>query len=72
MKISVSPPYATYDMAAAIIDLALIEMSRDLEYALVFDSEMMVKNDIINGKIFTMFDTDSLDQIMNRIDKMVM
>ena len=72
MNISVSPPYATYDMAAAIIDLALIEMSRDLEYALVFDSEMMVKDNIINGKIFTMFDTASLDQIMSRIDKMVL
>ncbi|RQD83076.1 chemotaxis protein CheC, partial [Methanosalsum natronophilum] len=60
-----------YDMAGAILDLVLIEMSKDFEHSLVLDTEMKVKNDIVEGNILVLVDTASLKIIMDIIDGMV-
>ncbi|MCS3922976.1 chemotaxis protein CheC [Methanosalsum natronophilum] len=71
MNISIDTPSATYDMAGAILDLVLIEMSKDFEHSLVLDTEMKVKNDIVEGNILVLVDTASLKIIMDIIDGMV-
>ena len=71
MSMNISPPYGTYDMAGAILDYVLIEMSREVEDALVFDTEFSVAGNKIDGHFFVLFDTSSLELILEKIDKMV-
>ena len=71
MSITISTPYGTYDMAGAILDHILIEMSREVEHSLVFDTEFMIEGNTINGNFFMLFDSESLELILKRIDDMV-
>ncbi len=71
ISMGISPPYGTYDMAGAILDYILIEMSREVEHALVFDTEFSIGGTRIEGHFFVLFDTSSLELILNKIDNMV-
>lgn len=71
MFVTISPPYATYDMAGAILDSILIEMSREVDRAILFDTDFMVEGDRINGSFMTLFDPASLEFLMSKIDAML-
>lgn len=71
ISMGISPPYGTYDMAGAILDYILIEMSREVEHALVFDTEFSIGGTRVEGNFFVFFDTSSLELILNKIDDMV-
>jgi chemotaxis protein CheC len=71
MSISISPPYGTYDMAGAILDYILIEMSRNVEHALVFDTTFIFERNKCEGNFFLLLDPSSLDLVLKKIDEMV-
>lgn len=71
LDIKLSPPMQTFDMLGAIIDHILIEMSQKAEHALLFDTLFMIEGNRMNGTFLTLFDPDSMDIILERIDKMI-
>ncbi len=71
LDIKISTPMQTFDMLGAIIDQILIEMSKKAEYALLFDTLFIIQGNRTNGLFLTMFDPDSMDTILERIDKMI-
>jgi Chemotaxis protein CheC, inhibitor of MCP methylation len=71
LNIKLSPPMQTFDMLGAIIDHILIEMSQKAEHALLFDTLFMIEGNRMNGTFLTLFDPDSMDIILERIDKMI-
>jgi len=71
MRISISPAYGTYDMAGAILDYILIEMSRKVEHALVFDTRFMFEGNMLEGSFFMLLGPESLDRILEKINEMV-
>ncbi|WP_407357052.1 chemotaxis protein CheC [Methanolobus sp. WCC5] len=71
LNIKISPPMHTFDMLGAIIDHILIEMSKKAEYALLFDTLFMIEKKEMGGIFLTLFDPDSMDIILEKIDKMV-
>jgi chemotaxis protein CheC len=58
-------------MLGAIIDQILIEMSQKVEHALLFDTMFILQGNRTDGFFLTMFDPDSMDKILDRIDKMI-
>jgi chemotaxis protein CheC len=69
---SITIPYTNYDMVAAIMDNLLIEMSIEVDYAIVFDTEFTIKDEHkVRGSFLTMFDKSLLDDFLERINKMV-
>ncbi|MDY0386605.1 MAG: chemotaxis protein CheC [Methanolobus sp.] len=71
LDVRLSPPMQTFDMLGAIIDHILIEMSEKAEHALLFDTLFMIVGNRMNGIFLTLFDPDSMDIILERIDKMI-
>ena len=71
LDIKLSPPMQTFDMLGAIIDHILIEMSEKAEHALIFDTLFMIESNGMNGIFLTLFDPDSMDIILERIDNMI-
>lgn len=71
LDIKLSPPMQTFDMLGAIIDHILIEMSEKAEHALLFDTLFMIESNGMNGIFLTLFDPDSMDIILERIDNMI-
>lgn len=71
ISISISTPCGAFDMAGAILDYVLIEMSREVEHALFFDTEFTIEGNILNGNFFMLFDPSSLELILKKIDDMV-
>ncbi|MBP1908889.1 chemotaxis protein CheC [Methanolobus bombayensis] len=71
LNIKISTPMQTFDMLGAIIDHILIEMSQKVEYALLFDTLFILQGDRTDGFFLTMFDPDSMDTIIGRVDKMI-
>lgn len=71
LNIKISTPMQTFDMLGAIIDHILIEMSQKVEYALLFDTLFILQGDRTDGFFLTMFDPDSMDTIIERVDKMI-
>lgn len=71
MSIKISTPCGAFDMAGAILDHILIEMSREVEHALVFDTQFTVGEHTLDGNFFMLFDPTSLDLILEKIDGMI-
>jgi chemotaxis protein CheC len=58
-------------MLGAIIDHILIEMSTKAENALLFDTLFTIEGHEMDGIFLTLFDPDSMDVILERIDTMI-
>ncbi|ETA67233.1 MAG: chemotaxis protein CheC [Methanolobus sp.] len=71
LNIRISTPMQTFDMLGAIIDQILIEMSQKVEHALLFDTMFIIQGNRTDGFFLTMFDPDSMDTIIDRIEKMI-
>nr|WP_321496164.1 chemotaxis protein CheC [uncultured Methanolobus sp.] len=71
LNIKISTPMQTFDMLGAIIDQILIEMSQKVEHALLFDTMFIIQGNRTDGFFLTMFDPDSMDTIIDRIEKMI-
>lgn len=67
----ISPPMQTYDMLGAIMDQILIEMSRNVEYTFLFDTFFTMQGNRMEGILLTLFDPESMDRILSRINEMV-
>jgi chemotaxis protein CheC len=61
----------TFDMLGAIIDQILIEMSQKAKHALLFDTLFIIQGNRTDGFFLTLFDPDSMDTILDRIEKMI-
>ena len=57
-------------MTGAILDQILVEMSQQVEHSLLLDTEFIVEDNRINGSILTLYDTQSLELLIQRIDEM--
>ncbi|WP_321428962.1 chemotaxis protein CheC [uncultured Methanolobus sp.] len=71
LNIKISTPMQTFDMLGAIIDQILIEMSQKVKHALLFDTLFIIQGNRTDGFFLTLFDPDSMDTILDRIDKMI-
>ncbi|WP_340818898.1 chemotaxis protein CheC [Methanolobus sp. WCC4] len=71
LGIKLSPPMQTFDMLGAIIDHILIEMSKKAEHALLFDTLFTIEGHEMDGILLTLFDPDSMDVLLERIDGMM-
>jgi chemotaxis protein CheC len=71
MNLKISPPMQTYDMLGAIMDHILIEMSRNVEYTLLFDTFFTIEGNRMEGILLTLFDSESMQGILARIAAMV-
>lgn len=71
LNIMLSPPIQTFDMLGAIIDHILIEMSTKAEHALLFDTVFTIEAHEMDGIFLTLFDPDSMDVLLERIDGMM-
>ncbi|WMW24482.1 chemotaxis protein CheC [Methanolobus sediminis] len=71
LNIKISTPMQTFDMLGAVIDQILIEMSQKVKYALLFDTLFIIQGNRTDGFFLTMFDPDSMDTIIDRIEKMI-
>lgn len=70
-NIKISTPMQTFDMLGAIIDHILIEMSKKAEHALLFDTLFTIEGHEMDGILLTLFDPDSMDTILEKIDAMI-
>ncbi|QLC50526.1 chemotaxis protein CheC [Methanolobus zinderi] len=71
LELRISPPMQTFDMLGAIMDHILIEMSRNVESTLLFDTFFTLEGHRMEGILLTLFDPESMDKILNRISEMV-
>ncbi|MDW7732985.1 MAG: chemotaxis protein CheC [Methanolobus sp.] len=71
LDLKISPPMQTFDMLGAIMDHILIEMSRNVESTLLFDTFFTLEGNRMEGILLTLFDPESMDKILNRIAEMV-
>ncbi len=71
LNIKISPPVQTFDMLGAIIDHILIEMSKKVEHALLFDTLFIIQGNRTDGVFLTMFDPDSMETILEHIERMI-
>jgi len=67
----ISPPMQTYDMLGAIMDQMLIEMSKNVEYTFLFDTFFTMEGNRMEGILLTLFDPESMERILTRINDMV-
>ncbi|MBC7086466.1 MAG: chemotaxis protein CheC [Methanomethylovorans sp.] len=65
-----STPFHTYDMIGAIMDNILIQMSQEVEYAIILDTLFTLKGNDMHGKLLTLFDPVSLELILQKVDAM--
>lgn len=65
-----SAPFHTYDMIGAIMDNILIQMSQEVEHAIILDTLFMLNGNGMDGKILTLFDPLSLELILEHVDAM--
>ncbi|MCD4703910.1 MAG: chemotaxis protein CheC [Methanosarcinaceae archaeon] len=70
VSLTISTPYSIHDMTGAILDQILVEMSQQVEHSLLLDTEFIVEDNRINGSILTLYDTQSLELLIQRIDEM--
>lgn len=71
LNLSISVPFATYDMSGAIFNSAVTEMGCIADFALMLDAEFLIKEKKINGNILTLLDPESLDCLLKRINSMI-
>lgn len=71
LNILISTPYTMYDMFGSILNSLLTEMSCKRDFALLLNSEFLIKEEEIYGNILTLFDPASLDSLLKRINGML-
>ncbi|WP_406656705.1 chemotaxis protein CheC [Methanolobus sp. ZRKC2] len=71
LDLKISPPMQTFDMLGAIMDHMLIEMSRNVESTLLFDTFFTLEGNRMEGILLTLFDPVSMNKILNKIAEMV-
>ncbi len=62
-----STPSFSFDMAGAIVDLIVIELSQTVEYALTIETEFIISDRKFNGQFFLFFDSGSLGTVLSSI-----
>ncbi|MEE8168826.1 MAG: chemotaxis protein CheC, partial [Candidatus Hydrothermarchaeales archaeon] len=67
LNIIPSVPYLSYDMAGAVIDLLLIDLSRTVERALIIDTEFSLPPQILGGQFLMFFDPESSTKILKAL-----
>jgi|GEM_PF-269984 chemotaxis protein CheC len=70
LTILISAPYTVYDMSSSILNSVLTEMSYKTDFALLLDTEFLIKEKKIYGYVLTLFDPASLDYLLKRINEM--
>lgn len=65
-----SAPFHTYDMIGAIMDNILIQMSQEVEHAIILDTLFILKGNDMHGKLLTLFDPISLELILEQVNAM--
>ncbi|MDD3043117.1 MAG: chemotaxis protein CheC [Methanosarcinaceae archaeon] len=71
MEISISTPYTAYDMSEAILNYVLTEMSYNVDFALLFDTELLVEDKKIKGTFLTLLEPESLENLLIKIKEMM-
>jgi chemotaxis protein CheC len=71
LNLSISTPYATYDMSDSIFNSVVTEMGYIADFALILDAEFTIKEKKIKGNILTLLDPESLNRLLERINAMV-
>lgn len=62
-----STPYISHDMAAAVVDPLIIDLSKTVDYALIIDTEFVLSTRVIAGKFLTFFDRRSFTSILEAL-----
>jgi len=71
LNLSISTPYATYDMSDSIFNSVVTEMVYIADFALILDAEFIIKEKKIKGNILTLLDPKSLNRLLERINSMI-
>lgn len=71
LNLSISTPYATYDMSDSIFNSVVTEMGYIADFALILDAEFTIKEKKIKGNILTLLDPESLNRLLERINSMI-
>jgi chemotaxis protein CheC len=71
LNLSISTPYATYDMSDSIFNSAITEMGYIADVVLILDAEFLIKEKRIEGNILTLLDPKSLNRLLERINSMI-
>ena len=70
LNLSISTPYATYDMSDSIFNSVVTEMGYMADFALIFDAEFITEEKRIKGNMLTLMDPKSLNRLLERINSM--
>ena len=71
LNLSISIPYATYDMSDSIFNSVITEMGYIADFAFVLDAEFLLKEKRIKGNVLTLLDPKSLSCLPERINSMI-
>lgn len=71
LNLSISTPYAIYDMSDSIFNSVITEMGYIADFALILDTEFLIKEKKIKGNILTLLDPESLNYLLERINSMI-
>lgn len=71
LNLSISTPYAAYDMSDSIFNSAVTEMGYIADFALILDAEFLIEEKKINGNVLTLLDPESLSCLLKKISSMV-
>ena len=71
LNLSISIPYATYDMSDSIFNSVITEMGYIADFAFVLDAEFLIKEKRIKGNVLTLLDPKSLSCLLERINSMI-
>ena len=63
-----SAPFHIYDMIGAIMDNILIQMSQEVEHAIILNTLFTLKGNDMHGKLLTLFDPTSLELILEQVN----
>ncbi len=67
LSIICSVPYLAYDMAKAVLDLLAIDMSQQVEHALIIDTEFIISSQKLGGQFLIFFDPESSTKILKAL-----
>lgn len=71
LNLSISTPYAIYDMSDSIFNSVITEMGYIADSALILDTEFQIKEKKIKGNILTLLDSESLNYLLERVNSMI-
>ncbi len=67
LNIMPSVPYMSYDMAGAVLDTMLIDMSQQVGHALIIETEFVTPPEILGGEFLMFFDPESFMRILKAL-----